>query len=626
MNTSIRARRAERGFSFIELLVTIIIAGIAFAALVPVFVQGAKAASADKARTLAKSIALDRIEKIRQLPYNLLTENNLTSDATRTATTSYPEWKWAASFGPTAVAKNELGGNKTYDVTYSVVFVGGTDNGKARAETSTSDGTEDYLNVTVSVTWQGNPKPARTVQLHTLIFRQNDGPQVTGLDVLSGTGTGIGPGIDSNGWLTLSTVNNPITFRAVIGPGDAGLVKLVKFRVDGPGGPFLLADGVVDSTVGPIVAYKATWIWTPIPPYKLVVDGSYTVSATAYSSATGYKVYAGNTWSRMLSVEQGDPVACTGVWARGGDHEIMLSWTPSVSQDVAGYDIYRATDSSGSSAVRIGSFSGQVGSQMPPVFIDWGSGGAGPPDGDMSTPAPWTATSYYYWVVARDLLGNPARPTSGLPKTNGVTSISVPTVPVLGTTVAVPDTRPPAIPGSAGLTSAVTNQTIALDWHQEAVDPKSGLTVGGASNGDQGGYLVFRDDLTKPYAMYLFKTTTWSNVGLGWDESHTYTLRAFDGSLNVSSSYYGPTTATTALSPTYNFMLTTTAACTVTVTNWSSRDVLKECPKSMTASNSSFTWVVTPGDYEVKSVSESTTKYQTYSIVAKDLLTAKTGF
>jgi hypothetical protein len=427
-------------------------------------------------------------------------------------------------------------------------------------------------------------------------------------------------------------VAQPITFRAVIGPGDAGLVKLVKFRVDGPGGPFLLADGVLDTSVNPIVAYKTTWVWTPIPPYKLVVDGSYTVSATAYSSATGYKLYAGNTWSRMLSIEQGDPEACSGVWARGGDHEIMLSWTPSVSQDVAAYDIYRATDSSGSSAVRIGSFSGQVGSQMPPVFIDWGSSGAGPPDGNMSALTPWTATSYYYWVVARDLLGNPVRPASpGLPKTSGATSRSVPLLPVLGTTVSVTDTRPPAIPAPASLTWVVTNQDITLNWSGTALDPKSGASVGGGSDnpnptGALGGYLVFRDgDLAEPYAMTLFNATTWSNVGLGWDESHTYGLRAFDGSLNISPLYGPTTTATSALSPTYNFKLTTVAACTVTVTNWSSRDVLTGCPKSIAATNS-FTWGVTPGDYEVKSVSGSTTKYQTYSIVASDLLTAKTGF
>ena len=613
MSTSVRARRDERGFSFVELLVTIIIAGIAFAALVPVFVQASQAGQRDKARTLAKSIAQERIEKIRQLPYNLITQNNLKSASDRLAVPpptipNYPAWDWASSFGPSAVTNNEGGTTKTYDVTYSVVFVGGTNDGTARTETSTGDGTEDYLNVTVGVTWQGNPKPAKTVQLQTLIFRQNDGPQITGLDVSSNSG------IDLKGWLTHSTTGDPITFRAVIGPGDAGLVKLVKFRLDGPGGPFPLVEGVLDASVSPIVAYETTWLWTP--PNLPVVDGTYILSATAYSSATGYKVYAGNTWTRALSVEQGDPLACTEAYALAGDHEIMLSWTPSASKDVAAYDIYRSTSSGAGSAARIGTFSGQVGPQMPPVFIDWGT--AGPPEGNIDT-----GTTYYYWIVARDLLGNPAD-SGGLPSSVSVSGV------ISGTTVVVADKRPPAIAAPSTLTSAVDNQTITVNWPWSAIDPKNSALVGGSGlypnlTGDRGGYLVFRDgDLKEPYAMTLLDATTWSNVDLGWNETHTYALRAFDGSLNLSP-LYGPTTATTALAPTYDLKLATVGACTVTVTNRSSQDVLAGCPKSMTA-NSFFTWVVAPGDYDIKSVSESTTKYQAVTIIASDLLTAKTGF
>ena len=36
MNAQVRARRDARGFSFVELLVTIVIAGIVFVAMVPV--------------------------------------------------------------------------------------------------------------------------------------------------------------------------------------------------------------------------------------------------------------------------------------------------------------------------------------------------------------------------------------------------------------------------------------------------------------------------------------------------------------------------------------------------------------------------------------------------------------
>ncbi len=616
MNTSVRARHAERGFSFVELLVTIIIAGIAFAALVPVFVQASQAGQRDKARNLAKSIAQDRIEKIRQLPYNLITQNNLKSASDRLAVPpptipNYPAWDWHSSFGPSAVTNNEGGTTKTYDVTYSVVFVGGTNDGTARTETSTSDGTEDYLKVTVGVTWQGNPRPAKTVQLQTLIFRQNDGPQITGLDVSSTSG------IDLKGWLTHSTTVDPITFRAVIGPADSGLVKLVKFRVDGPGGPFLL-NGEPDNPDLPDVAYKTTWIWPTVAP--LLVDGTYTVSATAYSSATGYKVYAGNTWSRMLSVEQGPPAAPTGVYARPGDHEIMLSWTPSTSQDVASYDIYRSTSNSDASAVRIGSFSGQVGSQMPPVFVDWGSPVPpnAPPDGNLTGSAP-----YYYWIVARDQLGNPADPTSGLPSTSA--SVSAP-----ATLVSVSVTTPPAI-SSGTLSASPANQTIVVTWSGEAVDPKTTKTVGGDSltqnpNGALGGYLVFRDaNVTEPYAMILLKATTWSNLGLGWDESHTYSLRAFDGSLNMSPSY-GPTLpVTTPFAPSYKLQLTTNNPCTVTVTNRSSQDIVTNPIATSMTGGVPLILTVTPGDYDIKAVS-GTTKYQTVTIIASDLLTAKTGF
>ena len=278
------------------------------------------------------------------------------------------------------------------------------------------------------------------------------------------------------------------------------------------------------------------------------------------------------------------------MFARAGI-TVRLSWAPSVSQDVVAYDIYRSSTSGVGSAVKIGSFSGQVGPQMPPVFIDWGTGA--PPDGDIPIGA-----AYYYWIVARDSLGNPAN-SGGLPS-----SISVPAIPVLGTTLTVADTAPPAIPSPAVLSSAVDNQMITVNWSGSAIDPKTATAVGGNSNpiAALGGYLVFRDDdLTEVYAMTLLNTTTWSNLGLGWGETHSYSLRAFDGQLNMSS-LYGPASATTALAPTYDLKVSTLGACTVTITNRSSQDILTGCPKTMTA-NSNFTWVVTPGDYDIKSVS-----------------------
>ncbi|MEI7902015.1 MAG: prepilin-type N-terminal cleavage/methylation domain-containing protein [bacterium] len=141
MRTSVRARRDARGFSFVELLVTIIIAGIAFAAIVPLFVLAQSKGAGDTARNVALNLAQDRVEKIRQLDYDLITESNL-NDASFQETQS-----GEAQFG--AVAKVAGGhGDKEYYLTYSVVFVGGTKDGVHAANYTSGDGTENYKMVT----------------------------------------------------------------------------------------------------------------------------------------------------------------------------------------------------------------------------------------------------------------------------------------------------------------------------------------------------------------------------------------------------------------------------------------------------------------------------------------------
>ena len=87
-----RRRRAvrprEAGFSFVELLVTIIIAGIAFAALVPMFVGAQQKNAADLFRQAGLNAAQDRIERVRSLDFASITQSNLVSTFGTTAPVS----------------------------------------------------------------------------------------------------------------------------------------------------------------------------------------------------------------------------------------------------------------------------------------------------------------------------------------------------------------------------------------------------------------------------------------------------------------------------------------------------------------------------------------------------------
>jgi prepilin-type N-terminal cleavage/methylation domain-containing protein len=71
--------RCERGFSMVELLVTIVLAGIIFAAMVPFFANALSTTARDAQRNDAQTLVVDRIEQIRLLNYPDITGANLNS-------------------------------------------------------------------------------------------------------------------------------------------------------------------------------------------------------------------------------------------------------------------------------------------------------------------------------------------------------------------------------------------------------------------------------------------------------------------------------------------------------------------------------------------------------------------
>ena len=154
--------RGRAGFSMVELLVTVLIAGIAFAAMVPLFVQAQQKNVDDNMRVMTLQLARDRIEKIRQLDYDSITQANLDDETFADA-----------QFGNTYVLKSGTGSTRNVSVTYTVT------NQPAGAP----DGTESYKKVEVSVSWTAPPSPVYPAVLSTVVYKQYAGPQIIEFDI-----------------------------------------------------------------------------------------------------------------------------------------------------------------------------------------------------------------------------------------------------------------------------------------------------------------------------------------------------------------------------------------------------------------------------------------------------------
>jgi prepilin-type N-terminal cleavage/methylation domain-containing protein len=140
--------KPQRGFSFIELLVTVVLAGIVFAAMVPVFAGALKKTTGDNLRVTAVNIAQDRIEKIRQLPYADIVAVSATPTALPNLyNTAFPTTA-PGIFAPTY---KPFGSNKTYYIDYSVSTY------------------PTYKDVQVSVRWQGSA-PNYLTQMDTIVM------------------------------------------------------------------------------------------------------------------------------------------------------------------------------------------------------------------------------------------------------------------------------------------------------------------------------------------------------------------------------------------------------------------------------------------------------------------------
>jgi prepilin-type N-terminal cleavage/methylation domain-containing protein len=316
---SMAARPSRRaGFSFVELLVSIVIAGIAFAALTPLFVSAQQRAAGDQMRNIALNIAQDKIEKVRALSYAQIVAASGTPASTPNL---YNSSFMGGQFGPVATSTSASGATKTFAVAYKVSEVG--------------SGTSAYKKVTVDVSWTPPPSPVKHVVLTTMVTKQYAGPQITNLALtptnMSGDVTG-----------------KPVSMTATIAPADVSSMaangslkgKVVFYVFSAINGTQVASYTVNTGDAGNSSpgTYTASW------DAATAADGAYSFRAQAYDNASSTSPDPGNVWQRNANVTlSGAPPKVTGLTATPGDTRAVLSWTASSASDFDHYEVWVGT-------------------------------------------------------------------------------------------------------------------------------------------------------------------------------------------------------------------------------------------------------------------------------------------
>ena len=131
-------RRGNGGFSLVELLVTVVLAGIIFLAMVPLFVSVLKKTSTDTRRVVATNLAQARVERAKMLAYADITQVNLNS-------ATFAAGQFNTSFTP---AKGGL----PYTITTTVT-------------TPTPTAAPPYKTIVVTVSRSGDPYPTKVTSV-----------------------------------------------------------------------------------------------------------------------------------------------------------------------------------------------------------------------------------------------------------------------------------------------------------------------------------------------------------------------------------------------------------------------------------------------------------------------------
>jgi type II secretory pathway pseudopilin PulG len=310
-------RRREAGFSFVELLVTIIIAGIVFAAMVPVFMGSQRAVAGANLRNSALQLAQDKLEKVRALDYDLIDEANLTSSTFL-----------GGQFGTSVQWATGGGNERTFAVTYDVDLL----------PEGSAEGTETFKQVTVTVTWAAPPTP-RPAVLSTMVSKQYAGPQIVRFEVGP-------PSILVAEGSSYSIVSGPVTLDAYLLPDDILSMNqaadeenrgYVLFTVTSLNGTVVSSQQITSPvSAGEAAHYQATW------DNSAAADGAYIFQAVAVAG------FGSRTQGAPVSIamwyHSNQPSPPTNLSVLSGDGAVYLTWVTPAIGDLSHYEVWRSTD------------------------------------------------------------------------------------------------------------------------------------------------------------------------------------------------------------------------------------------------------------------------------------------
>lgn len=266
MTCGTRTKRAQRrtaqdGLTLVELLVTIVLSGLFFAAMVPVFVLASQQGQTDRARVLATNVASSAIEVLRDLPYDDLYDTDWRTDESVKTVVDPPQWK---------------GDGSGVDITVTPYPL------------DSAKGQERYLLVSVRAWWARPGGDTSDVTLKTAVYRQGLGTHTLLLYA----------------WPLQSGVikSVPVNVTARIDAVDAGVTERIDFEVWANNGTAIAKWSVYTSDQG-----------DGSPHAQLRSDGYYYFE-TSWAAAG----VADGTYTFVAKTVPADPddADYDGVWAR----------------------------------------------------------------------------------------------------------------------------------------------------------------------------------------------------------------------------------------------------------------------------------------------------------------------